>query len=252
MIRSLVDRLLPLGLDDVARRLASLRHAGDAVSCEVCGGSFSRFLPAGSPVRPQARCPGCGSLERHRLVWRHLRSRTSIFTRPMRLLHVAPEPALRRALERLPALDYVAVDLESPLADVRVDLTAMPFADGVFDGILCSHVLEHIPDDRAAMRELRRTLAPDGWAILEVPIDEARERTYEDWTITAPAERVRAFGQRDHVRWYGRDYPDRLREAGFDVVEDRLAASLEESERARLGIELQSLHLCRRAGPRMR
>ena len=248
MLRSLVNRLLPpLGLDGVVHRLSALRHAGDAVACEVCGGRFARYLPAGIPVRPHASCPGCGSLERHRLVWRYLGSRTAVFSRPMRLLHVAPESALRRSLERVPTLHYVAADLESPLADVRVDLTSLPFADGAFDAILCSHVLEHIPDDRAAMRELRRILAPEGWAILVVPMDESRATTYEDPSITGPSARERAFGQSDHVRWYGRDYPDRLRESGFSVEEERFALTLPQAERDRFGIEPCVLHIGRAA-----
>ncbi len=223
----------------------ALRYHGRAVECPLCRGTFRRFLPAGQPPRPHALCPRCGTLERHRLVWRYLAERTRLLSTPLRLLHVAPEPALERALRRVPRLEYISADFASPDVDVRLDLTKLPFADGTIDAILCSHVLEHIPDDRAAMRELRRVLAPDGWAILVVPIDESRETTYEDPSIVEPEERERAFGQADHVRWYGRDYLDRLREAGFAVEAEDFGQTMPQRERDRFGIAPDVLPICR-------
>ena len=227
------------------RYVRALPHHGRAVECPLCRGTFRRFLPAGRPPRPHALCPRCGTLERHRLLWRYLAERTRLLSSPLRLLHVAPEPALERALRRVPGLEYISADFETPGVDLRLDLTALPFADASIDAILCSHVLEHVPDDRAAMREMRRVLAPDGWAILVVPVDESRETTYEDPSITDPAARERAFGQSDHVRWYGRDYADRLREAGFAVEEDRFGVTMPERERERFGIAAETLPICR-------
>ena len=99
---------------------------------------------------------------------------------------------------------------------LRLDLTRIPFPDASFDVVLCSHVLEHVPADRQAMRELRRVLAPDGWALLLVPMGKGPTR--EDPSIVEPAARERAFGQWDHVRMYGPDFADRLREVGFAVT----------------------------------
>ena len=102
--------------------------------------------------------------------------------------------------------------------------------------ILCNHVLEHIPDDRLAMRELYRVMKPSGWCILQVPIDYSRVSTYEDFSITSPLARKKAFGKTDHVRWYGQDYPKRLQEAGFNVQHDMFVDSFTDSEKFRYGL----------------
>lgn len=152
------------------------------------------------------------------------------------MLHVAPEYTLSNRLQALSNLNYLSIDLSSRRAMQRMDLTALALDDASFDVILCSHVLEHIPDDRRAMRELHRVLRPGGWAILQVPLDPERAMTYEDASITDPERRLEHFGQEDHVRVYGRDYPDRLREAGFTVDEDDFAAALDPDERRRMDI----------------
>ncbi len=223
--------------------------AGNGVLCPLCATPARRFEPfgAGTVVRPNARCAHCDALERHRLLWMYLRDETDLLVAGgarKRLLHVAPEPVLRDRIAGEPLIDYLSADLEPGAADVVMDLTAIGFPDGSFDVILCSHVLEHIPDDALAMRELRRVLRPSGWAILQVPI--LLERTDEDATVTDPQERLRRFAQRDHVRAYGRDYADRLRAAGFAVTEDRYAERLGPEAARRHGIHPREIvHLCR-------
>ena len=155
-----------------------------------------------------------------------LRDRTNLFTGRLRLLHFAPEKCLRPVLSALPNLDYVTADLRPGRAMVVADVTAIPFADGAFDAVLCSHVLEHVPDDRRAMREIYRVLTPGGWAVVLVPLEPGRAQTYEDPTITSPEDRARSFGSPNHVRVYGRDYKDRLADAGFTVEVDRYAERL--------------------------
>jgi SAM-dependent methyltransferase len=150
----------------------------------------------------------------------YLKEKTDFFTASHRVLHFAPEEFLQERFSSLPNLDYRSADLSSPLAMDRVDITGLPYEDAAFDVVLCSHVLEHVPDDRKAMREVYRVLTPGGWAILQVPFQSKREHTYEDPTITDPAARRRAFGQEDHLRVYGQDYITRLGEAGFQVTRD--------------------------------
>jgi SAM-dependent methyltransferase len=222
-------------------------NRGNRVACPVCDGRFRHFIPGGVVRRANARCPACGSLERHRLLWLYLGRRTDLFTVNRRVLHVAPEPPLARRLSSLANLDYVSIDLESPRAMMKMDATRLAFPDRWFDLILCFHVLEHIPDDRAAMREFLRVLNPGGRAILQSPFDPARAETYEDSSVTSPEARERAFGQRDHVRIYGRDYVARLRGAGFAVEECSLARELPEEETARFGVLAdETLTVCRR------
>ena len=140
-----------------------------------------------------------------------------MFSENLRMLHVAPERNLRKVLLAHPNINYLTVDLNSPLAMVKMDITNMPYEDNLFDVIICNHVLEHIPDDRKAISELYRVLKPAGWAILQVPISQSLVTTYEDPSITAPDEREKAFGQSDHVRIYARDYRERLESVGFSV-----------------------------------
>jgi colanic acid/amylovoran biosynthesis protein len=220
------SRLLSKGtLRTVAERVGwQARYAGRGVQCPICGRSARRFAPHRD--RPYAECPHCHSLERHRALWLWLRHR---IPHGALVLHVAPEQGLAARLRALP-IEYVSTDLESPLAMRHDDVTALPDPDGSFDVVICNHVLEHISDDRAAMRQIRRVLRPGGFAVLQHPI-RAQAETFEDWTVVTPQDRLQVFGQEDHVRVYGRDFVDRLREAGFDEVdlmevEDEIPAPL--------------------------
>ena len=220
-------------LPAVARRRL---YRGDARYCAVCESRLARFLRFGGSGRAEAYCPVCESLERHRLHWIYLRERTALLDgRARRWLHVAPEAVLAAKLRALPGVRYVSADLSDPRAGLRLDVMRAPFADDSFDAILCSHVLEHVPDDRAAMRDLHLVLRPGGVALLPVPPIRA-ERTSEDPAETDPAERRRRFGHPDHLRRYGRDYPDRLREAGFRVEQVGAAELVGASELRRLGL----------------
>ena len=202
-------RSLPLGI----RRLIS--H-GTAFECPVCESRVSRFRDFGNCKN--AWCPVCGSMPWHRLAWLFFQNKTSLFDgSPKRLLHIAPEPELAKRVLAVKGLDYLPVDLDPrrPYVKERMDITEIEYPDHSFDGILCSHVLEHVPDDRKAMREFQRVLKPGGWALIMVPLQ--LNPTVEDPTCTDPRERERRFGQFDHVRIYGPDLADRLSEAGFSV-----------------------------------
>src|SRR5580692_11929688 len=139
--RTLVPGRMRPGLAGAVR---SLRHRGDAVNCQCCDGDFDNFTAHRG--RPHAKCPRCGSLERHRLLISYLRRHTDLFTAPLSVLHVAPEYSLQRRLRRLENLQYRSADLDSPLAMDSVDLLDMPYADSSFDVVICNHVLEHVAD----------------------------------------------------------------------------------------------------------
>jgi SAM-dependent methyltransferase len=198
-------------------------------------------------MRPRARCPRCGSLERHRLAWLYLLAETDLVspTTPKRMLHIAPEPSLKSRLAQEPQIAQLTADLDPTGVMVQMDVTDIQYPDNSFDVIYCSHVLEHVPDDVAAMREFVRVLAPNGWAILQVPIWDAV--TDEDPNVTDEAERTRRFGQRDHVRRYGRDYPERLARAGFQVTVDPYPRRIGRACVERFGLTLQEeIHLGRK------
>ena len=195
---------------------------GNRFTDPIDGKSFRKLLPYGyKKQRPNALSPSTLSLERHRLMWLYLREETDFFTKDnqQNVLHIAPEQCFYKRFRKQKNLEYITSDLDSPLADVRADICNLPFEDNEFDVIFCNHVLEHIPDDKKAMAELYRVMKPGGWGIFQVPQDINRKETFEDDSITNKEERTRIFGQYDHVRVYGLDYFDRLREAGFTVKE---------------------------------
>ena len=224
---------------DANAGVSALLLRGEGRECPCCGGNFRRMS------RRQISgwggiCPRCRSHPRHRAI-ALLLARGDLPGR--RVLHFAPEPLFDPVFARLP-VERTTADLHAP-ADLRLDISDMDLPDRSFDLILCSHVLEHVPDDRAAMRELRRVLGDGGLALVLVPY-RAAVTTYEDPSITSPLDRMVAFGQQDHVRIYGLDLPDRLCEAGFEV-EDRTAAQLVDeatAERCELDPE-EHLFLCR-------
>ncbi|MEP7351654.1 MAG: methyltransferase domain-containing protein [Acidobacteriota bacterium] len=221
-------------------------YAGWSVECPCCGAHFREFLPHGRPLRQNARCGRCDAVERHRVMMLYLQNRTDLFTAKQKLLHFAPERIMREIFSATPTLQYVTTDYCEP-TDVHMDITSLAIPDNTFDAVICSHVLEHIPDDAKAMRELCRVLKPGGWAILQVPIDLKRDHTYEDFTITTPAERRLHFGQEDHVRWYGSDYPQRLKTAGFDVTVDQFVPSLPAETIAKYGLlTSEDVYFCRK------
>jgi hypothetical protein len=221
---------------------------GGDVECPLCGARYRRFRPYGYvSVRHNALCPKCLALERHRLLWLWLTRETDLLSSAPRFLHIAPEICLSRRFEKIfPAKNYVTADLESPLANVKMDVQKIPFSDGEFDVIFCNHVLEHVDNDRLAMCEMFRVMRPGGWGVMLSPVDETRDETFEDDTVTDPAERTKIFGQYDHKRIYGRDYADRLRETGWQVDEIDYFAALTPEERSRFGLRSEILYVVRK------
>lgn len=207
------------------------------VICPCCGGHFAEFLPYGNTARPNAKCPKCGSKARHRLLWLYLHEKTNFFSDTLRVLHFAPEKRFKKFFTTLPNLTYVGADLRPNRAMVVTDITDAAFKGESFDVILCSHVLEHVTDDRRAMNELFRVLKSGGWAIIQSPTDPGRDQTFEDPEILLPEDRERVFGHSDHVRIYGKDYQSRLEGAGFTVRMDTYARDLEPETIERYGLK---------------
>lgn len=231
--------------------LLGLLYVGRGRECPVCGTKRRKFLPYGYVTsRDNALCPNCLSLERHRLLWLWLQRESDLFERCPRLLHVAPEVCLMRHLRRTygggNGADYVTADLESPLADLYFDIQHIPLEDESFDVVFCNHIMEHVENDLQAMREIYRVMRRGGWGVILSPVELEREKTFEDDSITDEAERTRIFGQYDHRRVYGRDYADRLREAGFEVEDLDYASVLTAEERERYALPKDHLYIVRK------
>jgi SAM-dependent methyltransferase len=221
-----------------------LHYRGSRVQCPCCRSEYREFAPFNGRDRV---CWHCGSLERDRLVWLFLDRNPHLVGEEQRILHIAPEPILRTRLEPT-ASEYVSGDLTATFGDRVLDVTRLDLPSAWFDVVICNHVLEHVPNDRAAMRELRRVLRPGGWALVLVP-DVSAERTIEGPSVVDPAERRLLYGQCDHVRRYGLDYVHRLVSAGFipEVVDMSrvLSPNLISRHRVQKFGELEPIFICR-------
>jgi len=214
-------------------RLAALRRfgffmrglllLGDRYQCPCCQWKFRAFVGERSILQQSKTgyCPRCNAKARHRRIWLYLNSHCQLFSEQTRLVEVAPWWSFARRFQGLATIDYIGVDLKYTGSQVTTigDLSALPIQEGRVDVALCIHVLEHVDNDRKAIEELYRILRPGGMAIVSVPIRLDRP-TFEDPSIQDPDERARSFGESSHVRYYGNDFIDRLREPGFDVRMD--------------------------------
>ncbi|QIA06720.1 class I SAM-dependent methyltransferase [Draconibacterium halophilum] len=231
-------------------------YRGNKVYCPICKSHFSHFAPFGNPVRENALCPKCNSLERDRLVYLFIENSLEFFytETTTKLLHFAPERSFFRIFSSSKTIEYFPCDLYpenfTHFAGNKVnkeDITTITYQKDTFDFVLCNHVLEHIPDDQLAMKELLRVMAKNGAGIFQVPLDYNRDETYEDFSITTEEGREKAFGQKDHVRWYGKDYNIRLKNAGFEVNEYQCSDMYSKKEIFKYGlIPSETVYFCKK------
>ena len=232
-----IPRPMLINLSIFLRPIIYQFFKGNKFTDPIDGKSYRKFLPYGyGKQRDNALSPGTLSLERHRQMWLYLQNETDFFIKNYKVLHIAPEQEFLRKFKKMKNLDYTSADLFSPIVDVKADILDLPFADESFDVVICNHVLEHIEDDRKAMSELYRVMKKGGWGILQVPMKNSLEKTYEDFSITDPKERQKHFGQYDHVRWYGMDYFDRLKSVGFDAEANFYSQKFSEEDIKRFGL----------------
>jgi len=210
------------------------------VECPLCGNTAMRFI--------RNRCPTCGSGARQRLIAVFLSRELHLETQPCRLLHFAPEPGLAHFLSTTATVDYVPADLTPDHGHERVDATSIHLAP-TFDGVIASHVLEHIPDDAKAISEIYRVLRPGGWALVIVPVADDLHTTYESPTVRSAWTRHIHYGQHDHVRVYGRDIAARLSRPGFSVQARRYATDISSAEIDKFGLWAgDTIFVCRKPG----
>ncbi len=218
-------------------KVITLLYKGDAVFCPICKISLRKFFPYGRKVRENALCTNCLSLERHRLIYLYLKNETDFFNKKLNVLHIAPEQCFIGKFKNSKNLNYTTGDLNSPLADIKMDIHNMPFENNVFDIVLCNHVLEHVKDDILALKEIRRVLKKGGYSILQVPFyNPLQNKTLENKSIIDPLEREKKYGQSDHVRKYGKDYNKRITSIGFKVDENNYINKLSEDLKMKYGL----------------
>ena len=218
--------------------LRQIYFAGNKYECPLCGAHVRCYLShgggsaiveqrrvVGGMFRANDRCPVCHAVDRTRLIKLYLDKIAQIQNGCHAVLHVAPEVGLYKYINALRDLRYVCTDLDGFRYRhikhfISANLEDLPFPESSFDIVICSHVMEHVPNDRRAMRELFRVLKPAGHAIVHVPLAFDGGPTDEDPHIVDPDVRLSRFGQHDHLRIYGRkDFVDRLTDAGFSVEE---------------------------------
>lgn len=182
--------------------------------CPICGFE-GIFVNAGRPPRWGVRCPQCESRERHRLVYLYYQQAGIEPGKGLKILHFAPEMFFRNIMAG--DSGYTTADIAMKGVDRKENMQELTFEDESFDVVIAHHVLEHIPDDAKAMRELHRVLKPGGKAILSVPQNWSRQETFDDPQFNTEAERTAAYGTRDHRRYYGADFADKVRQVGFEM-----------------------------------
>jgi predicted SAM-dependent methyltransferase len=246
LILNIIPRPILIKCSYLVSPLITFYLKGKTYTDPIDGKRFRKLLPYGYKTqRANALSPSTFSLERHRLLWLYLKNETNFFSAQKNVLHIAPEQCFFKLFKKQSNLDYITLDINSPIADVKADVCNLPFDDEVFDIVFCNHVLEHIEDDKKAMSELYRVLKKEGMGIFQVPQDLTLKKTYEDYSIISPKERTKHFGQYDHVRIYGKDYFDRLREVGFKVKEIDYSKTLsKEQVRKYCLVEEEVLPVC--------
>lgn len=221
--------------------------------CPVCKSEVRLFLAAGESLRRNACCPVCHSFERHRAFWLYLEKNWDTFfpaaAAGIRVLHFAPEPGLAKRFRSIDNVDYYPVDIDPEFPDIckAVDITNITYGDNYFDLVIANHVIEHIPDEQKALSEIKRVLKPSGVAFINAPVFHQFAETLEKEEYNTPELRSRYYGQRDHVRRYGRDYIEHLHKAGFTVTKYLVGMEFTEEEQKHFGLDrTEEMYECRK------
>ncbi|WP_082222431.1 methyltransferase domain-containing protein [Halorubrum halophilum] len=234
------------GINFVRQKIYSI---GANYYCPLCESNIRKFMPAGSPPRIQCQCPVCGSRERHRLLWLYIKEKFDAFSSCTDILYTSPAWPLEGKLRENSNvnmitsdinLDVISNGLSDKSVDVYSDITSLSFRDDTFDLIICSHVLEHVQNDKRAIAEMSRVLKKDGYALVMVPQSDVLNKTHEDIGITTPKNRSQAFGAPNHVRQYGKDFYQRLSDNGFSVSTMTVPDWLNQTKIKRHGLRLHS------------
>lgn len=216
--------------------------------CEFCKNSFQYFIPWPDNVdflqadyeiwnKNTAICPFCFSMDRERMYRLYMEKETDLLVSANSVLHISSEQSMRKWLINNHNIHYVGGNITTEDGMRQIDITSIDYPDEMFDAVVCSYVLERVPNDLQALKELYRVMKKDGWGIFQVPISLSLQNTKEDPTIVSPQHRFRAFGQKDHVRLYARgDYVKKLQSVGFTVKPIQLSQRFRDQDIMKYGL----------------
>lgn len=228
----------------VKEALAKVRSAiyhGHKVECSCCSREFWLYLfsPYGA-----ALCPNCLSFERYRLLSRWLLDETEFGEREIDLLDIAPTWAFQEFCRRFDTVNYLSIDIESPMAMRHMDIRDLDLPDEQFDILICYHVIEHIDDEARALSELYRVMKPGAFAVIQVPVQVKKTVQREELT-RLQAKRILVYDC--HLRAYGLDFKDTLEEAGFEVEVSEFVKKFSREDIKRYGLDrTEDLYICRK------
>lgn len=219
------------------------------VQCPVCKWHGEYFLDYNcglGNIYKNAECPKCFPHPRHRLIYLLLRRilHNQSVSKRIHVLHIAPEKSIELALKSVKNIQYLSIDLDPRRAMQVENLEKLTLPSNTYDIILCLCVLEHVADDSSAVKELRRVLHKHGLCIIDTPVDTSRDSTLEDPTVVSPTDRTLMFGQDDHVRKYGRDFPQRLQKLGFKVEKFTSEKIVPNSKVSHFGLPDYPIYVC--------
>jgi SAM-dependent methyltransferase len=212
IITSIVPRKLLFEQEENLRSLYSFFYSGGDYQCNICNKSLKKFIATSNN---DLLCPNCGSLQRNRRLWQILE--TEFLVPNIKVLDFSPSRCLYRKLKKIPDINYQSTDLSGDfIADNQFDITNLDIEDNTLDLVICYHILEHVIDDVSAMKELYRVIKPGAKVLVQTPFKDGD--IYEDYSIITETDRLKHFGQDDHVRIYSvSDLKERLENCGFNV-----------------------------------
>lgn len=240
-------------------QISSMDIAEGNKVCNLCGHRIKKFLSSGIDTklftelrvigggyRKNATCPYCKCLDRTRWVYQVLKEETDLFDAENTVLHFAPEKMIQEKLRRNKKCDYYPGDIVLKPGNHRIDVTDIPYRDAFFDYILINHVLEHVKNETQAFSELRRVIKPDGKLVLSFPVT-LDAGTIEKDGVFNDEDRLKYYGQKDHVRLYGKDYIKRIENLGWEIQQYTPERMVDERQIEKYGfLRNDILLLCKR------
>ena len=197
--------------------------------CIICGNKVDEFFAnginhklftkhhiIGGGYRENCTCPKCGKNDRERWIYYVLKNKLDILNATGRILHFAPESSIKELIMQNKNIDYYTCDIIPGFAMHIVDITDIQFKNNTFDYVICNHVMEHIPNEKKAVSEIKRILKKNGKWIFSFPICTDM-KTQEDKKVVTKEQRLELYGQEDHVRLYGNDFLKRFKKYGLKI-----------------------------------